>query len=810
MIKSILANLMFLIFCVNIICAQNTAQISGFVYDGITNEVLIGVNIVDTTSKFISTTDKNGYFNIIIKTPTSIRISYVGYKSVLLNINQPKDTVIVLKLINSIELKQVEIVSKRVSEFNLEKLSMKSVNNIPFLGGKPDVLKAMQLLPGVSSQNEGSSLLLVRGGDPGQNLYLFDNVPIIYVNHLGGFLSVFNPDIISEISLYKGGFPANYGGKISSIVDIKQRDGDASGYKSSIGIGITDLSISIEGPTKIKNSSFIIVSRKTLIDPFMALISKLSEGNSFIFMYGFHDINGKYTVKLNSKNTISACIYQGDDYINYWSDPKKSLSIGKNRMNNTWGNWMTSINWHKVFSSKLYGNIGISNTKYRLKEKVSYSRKDDIDTNFYSSDFSSSVNCNTLFANFKFSVKNNWTIGFGANTLLNIHKPNTYTSNVNFKMSSYESTSKSIESRLYMENKVLIHKKLELNIGFNLSNYMNLNFNVFSLEPRIKINVLINSNNVINFSYMRVTQYSHLLFSNTSIMNNEIWIPASSSVLPSYSDQISIGWSSSFNKETFLFDCNLFYKTMNQLVTYKEGYTSIKGDDNWMSKIEKNGYGLSKGIEVQLKKVKGLANGFVSYSFSKTTRKYDGINNGKSYDYEYDRPHSLSISSSYKISPNISINLLWIFQTGLPYTPAIGKQLLPSLTPNILGEYFYYEALIYGDRNSGRMKNYHRLDVSLNYEKRTKRGNKAIWTFSIYNLYNRQNPYSYYYNTNSTSEITIPENGLNDDQISLYQISYFPIMPSVSYKVFFDYSTIKNKVKTPIRQKILKWMKYEK
>jgi len=278
--------ILFLISTLHLV-AQTQVRISGFVKDQLSGERLIGANIIEQGTSNGTMADYNGYFSILIKTSSTLQISFVGYKTQQADYNLKRDTLVNVYLTPGYEIDEVVISRQHTPKFNVATLNFKQMTQIPSLGGKPDVIKSLQLLPGISSQNEGSSLMLVRGGDPGQNLYLFDNVPVIYVNHLGGFMSVFNPDIINNIDVYKGGFPSRYGGKLSSVVDIAQKEGDNSRLKGSLGIGITDASFTIEGPLKIRNTSFIITGRKTLIDPLLALASILSEEAITLFLMVF-------------------------------------------------------------------------------------------------------------------------------------------------------------------------------------------------------------------------------------------------------------------------------------------------------------------------------------------------------------------------------------------------------------------------------------------------------------------------------------------------------------------------------------------
>jgi len=810
--KFIILSLVFLILAPKVM-AQQQVRISGTVKDKNTGEILIGANIVEQGTIHGITTDYNGYFSIVVKGNSALEISYLGYKKDLVGLDIKKDTIINIFLNPAAEqLEEVIVSAPRTRRFNIATINYQQMTQMPSIGSKPDVIKSLQLMPGISNQNEGSSLMLVRGGDPGQNLYLFDNVPLIYVNHLGGFLSVFNPDIINNIDVYKGGFPSRYGGKLSSVVDITQREGDNSGLKGSLGIGITDASFTLEGPLKVKNTSFILTGRKTMIDPLMALLSSLSDGSNYIVSYGFHDINGKFTWKPDEKKTFSVNIYQGDDYLNYWSR-NNANSTEKYRLNNVWGNWLVSARLNSLISSKLYASNRISFTRYRLKELMKYSLTSSADTSKLKIRYTSSVQDLSYSSDWKYNAYKNWIIDFGLQTsLLKFVPNNSYISTQ--KNQQQTDISNSLETALYAENKITFLNTSLATFGLRLVNYITTVYGHFSLEPRLNLNVPVAENHILNASYMRVSQFSHLAFTTGSIMNNEVWIPAGKKVPPAQSDQFTLGWNGDYSNNMFSSEINLYYKNMHNLSTFKEGYTNLMGDENWFSKIESGGEGISIGAEFLIRKNTGKWTGFVSYARTRTTRQYPNISNGREFLFDYNRPNSLSLNVSYKFSEKLSFNLLWAYQSGLPYTPAIGRYYLPSLENDFKGDSYYYEALIYGDRNSSKMRDYHRLDMGISYSKLTKvKKNKATWNFSVYNVYNRHNPVYYYYNTNNTGEIFMPEWGGEYKPLSLYQLSLFPIIPTISYKVYFNFKPpenidikTKNKNKIPFKQRFSNWI----
>jgi hypothetical protein len=761
-------------------------HVSGFVSDKLTGERLIGANIVETGATNGTSTDNNGYFSLITK-DKSIQISFIGYKSSTVQFSS--DTLAHILLEGGQELEEITVKGKQLKRFNVSTLSHQEMLNIPSLGGKPDVLKALQLLPGIQSQQEGSSLLNVRGGNPGENLYLIDNTPLIYVNHLGGFASVFNPDMINNIEVYKGGFPAKYGGKLSSIVAITQREGDKSKLKGSFGIGVTDASFSIEGPLLNNKASFIVTGRKTLIDLFMLAASGLIEGNEVFVMYGFHDMNGKFSWHPDEKNSFYLNVYQGDDYMNFWNKDRKK-NKEKFSLTNSWGNWLVAARWNRVMSPRLFVDNTFSYTHYRLKVLSSYNSTSIIDTVNYSNEYYSSVRDLSLRSDWQYKLMKEWNLDFGAKATLYNHIPNKTTLSESTINTPFETINTS-ETSVYLNNRFTLFNVIDADAGARLVNYRSGSYNHLSIEPRLMVNARISPSQILNFTYQKVNQFAHLVFTSGSIMNNEIWIPADKNITPSNSTQFSLGWKGQFFNETIESEVNLYYKELNHLATYKEGYSNLMGDGGWRSKVETGGSGKAKGAEVLVRKLKGKWTGFLGYTFSNATRMFPGIIKGKEYLFDYDRPHSLSINLNRKINEKWSFNASWVYQTGLPYTPVVGRQLTPGTKTGENGEIEYSEAFIYGERNSARLKDYHRLDIGATLTTKTKHGRKAQWNFSVYNAYNRHNPAAYYYGYDKDGFVRYDHE--NYKPLNQYQISFFPIIPSVSYKVFFgeNSSTIK-------------------
>lgn len=763
--------------------AQQT-RITGFVSDAIDGERIIGANVfLHDRSKGVAT-DQKGYFNLAVELPATLCVSCVGYEETCLKVDHA-DQPLQIRLQPLTEtLQSVDVSASRIerkTNFNTLTLNAKSIDQLPTLGSRPDIIKAAQQLPGIEAATEASSLMIVRGGNPGENLYLLDNVPLIYVNHLGGFMSVFNSEMINTMDIYKGGFPARFGGKLSSIVDLTTKKGDPSRLKGSLSAGLTDLAFAVEGPGGLKNSSFIVTGRKTLTEALLFAASKLSQemgGQDYNMAYGFHDINAKYTWAPDAKNSFAFNVYEGDDYMRIWKNNEENGDIERNSIGNIWGNLLVSGQWNSAVSSRLFMANTLSFTQYRLKNNMKAYLRNSIDTTDFFVKTSSRVSDLSLRSDWKLFVGNAYTLEYGLQGSYLTYRPNHFTSS--FSEASLPDISSVLDNAFYLDNKLKLGSWFIGSIGLRLNSFVNSGYHHFAWEPRMNLSFGIGGS-TINLTAMRVTQNAHLMMTPGSIMNNEVWIPADARIKPATSDQASVGWQHSFWQGHVDVEIDAYYKLLRDLAAYREGYSTLLGDSDWRSKVETGGKGKSYGIEMMTRFNFNRLDGYVGYTWSHTTRQFDQINNGKEYVYEYDRPHSVNINVNYQLTERWSLSALWTYQTGLPYTPVIGVQTTPVITPE--GDVDFEQTNIYGERNSARMRDYHRLDLAAKFKTKTEKGRKAEWTFSIYNVYCRQNPFYYYYGDPKGDPLYW--NQFPDEPQQLWQRCFFPIIPSFSYKVWF-------------------------
>jgi hypothetical protein len=765
--NKLLLLLMFL-FCAGQLLGQ-AYRVSGFVIDSDNSEVLIGASVVELHTNRGTATNNKGYFSLPVQ-GTALKVSFIGYSPQLIQIQG--DTVLEVKLVPGKDIGEIVIQHQRFKPNNISHLSNKELMQIPSLAGKPDVLKALQFTPGIEPQGEGTSVMNVRGGSPGENLYMIDDVPLIYVNHIGGFYSVFNPDMINHLDVYKSSFPAKYGGKLSSVVAITQREGNKMLWKGNFSLGVTDASFALEGPLVKDKMSLIVTGRKTLIELPLAILTKAQNGNFFMY-YGFHDLNAKWTYKPDKRNSLHAHLYTGDDYIDYYLIPRHK-NDDRSRYKNKWGNYLVSGKWSNVVNDRLFMSNTLSTTRYRLQTKNIYiPNGKDINASVRYL-YKSTINDLSLRSDWTYSHSSLLTTDFGMK-LSHLHNvPNhieySETAMANaFALNSFEATA-------YQNTEITITPFLKTELGLRFVNYFIKDYRLNKLEPRLSLKYLL-GNQQIGVDYQDVYQFTHLMLTSGAIFNNEVWISADNDVPSSRSQQYGLCWNADFIGRQWSAEISLYHKYSDNLATFKEGYSSILGDGNWKSKVETGGIGKSRGVEFILKKNTGTWNGFIAYTLSRTTRQFPGINKGEEYLFDYDRPHSLSIVINHSFNEKLELNIAWVYQTGLPYTPVIARH-----------QTFYYgepeEALVYGARNSARMEDYHRLDAALKHTKTGKRGRRVEWSFSVYNLYNRKNANSYYYNYAKNNVLVSQLEEL--PPLKQYQNSFFPIIPNISYRVYFD------------------------
>ncbi len=787
-IKRLFVAVSFLTFTAITTYSQNIT-ISGYISDNETGEKLIGANIFESNAGRGATSNNYGFYSLTVPKSDSIfiNISYIGYVSISDTIDVKSGLSKNYSLIPGTILAEVIVnankgqITDKASEMSVISIPLSQIENLPSIGGESDIMKALQLMPGVSSGNEASSGIYVRGGTPDQNLILLDDVPLYYVNHLGGFVSTFNSDALSGIKLVKGGFPAIYGSRLSSVLDIRMKEGNMREFKGSGMIGMVASKVSIEGPIIKDTASYIVSFRRFMYDIFMLPLSEaLTQG--LAIGYNFYDFNAKVNYRFSDKDRLFLSVYLGDDRISFRRKDNSYYSSSKIKINQDWGNNLFALRWNHIYGPKLFSNSILSYTRYRLLNDMSKNIDDGSYVQSAYSSFISGINDISAKIDFEYFALPAIKMKFGINSLYHTFTPGLASYNQNDNQGFDVDTTfgnyklNAFEHAAYLSNEINLGGKLFGDIGGRFSLYQVNGKNYFSLEPRVLLSVPIGSYVILKSSYATMQQNVHLLTNSGVGIPTDLWLPATEKVNPAKSTQYAFGVSGLLFNSKYEISLEGYYKDMSNLIAYKEGASTVNATSDWQDKVETDGKGKSYGLEFLFQKKAGRTTGWVGYTLSRTTRQFSNINNGEPFNYKYDRTHDISIVFSHQINENIDISATWVYGTGNAFTMAVGRYDVindASSWHNENGDDFTYnsQAYIYNGINNFRMRAYHRLDIGANFHKKTKWGERT-WNVSIYNLYNRKNPYYYFFDQVGS-------------QMVLKQQSLFPIIPSVSYSFKF-------------------------
>jgi hypothetical protein len=739
--------------------AQKNTTVSGKVFDKKTGETLINAVVYDEKSKNGSTTNNEGFYSIELnEIPGQIIVSYVGYKSV--EIECDTSTAIKNIFLETSTKEMDEIVVRSVlknlnsSQISSFLISKNELLKLPSLASESDLNLYLQLTPGVSSGGDGNSNLYVRGGSHDQNLYLLDDMPLFHVGHFGGFFSTFNSDIINSATLYKGGFPARFGGRLSSVVDIHTYNGDLYNFNGRATLGLLFSKLSINGPIQKGRSSYYLTVRKNTLPIFKLLTDENIDFN-------FFDINLKVNFKLSERDKIFFSLYSGNDY---FGNTTGSDSILLNKNNMSWGNLAASIRYNRVFSNRFFGNFILGHSKYHYNEyELAFQDSSSTsDLYKYENNFESSISCEFLKTGFEFSISNNLRLNSGYEFNLYRYQPGI--SHLIFDMpiipffDDYMGYEKcfSVENNLYAELTFNEIRGFSGILGLRPSHLHIPNKNFISLQPRIALSYNLFKNLKIKSSFTQMSQAFHVLSSKGAGFLNDYRIPVTDYAPPSLSSQFVFGIT--FNPGVaYEFSAELYSKKMNNLVYKKQGVRYNSDFNEWSKTIENKGLGESKGIEILMRKCEGRLTGWIGLTIAKSLRQFNEFNNGNAFYFDYDRTNELNIFGQYSINKKVNIGATWTFATGIPAN--IPSHYFSDINSNTI---FYYS-----DYNSYRQRDYHRLDLSLNLK-----GEKGDWNIAVINVYNRKN--SYYYN------VSIVEN-----KPVLETRSLFGVIPSISYSFKF-------------------------
>lgn len=765
--KSVL--IIIILILTNIVNAQEKSTISGHIKDASTGEELIGASIFIKELKIGGITNVYGFYSITIPNGKySVEYSFIGYKTIITKLNLTNSINNNIELSPSISsLDEVVVTAEaadkniRATEMSVIKLSPKEIKAIPVLFGEQDILKTIQLMPGVKAAGEGNSGFYVRGGGSDQNLILLDEAPVYNAAHLMGFFSVFNSDAVKDMKLYKGNAPAEFGGRLSSVLDVKMNDGNSKRFSASGGIGLISSKLTIEAPIVKDKGSFILAGRRTYADVFLKLSSDEALQNTTLY---FYDFNMKANYRLNKNNRIFLSGYFGNDVLDMDGD-----------MGFNWGNTTATFRWNHLFSDKLFLNSTIIYSKYKYMLAI----MDD--------KINSSIQDYNLKEDFQYFMNTRNTLKFGFNSIYHTFSPGELSSDVNPSKNKKIENKYALENALYISHSFDINTVLKINYGLrysmfsyigagNVYTYNNeggivdttsyksgeLIQNYGGFEPRFLVNYLLNEKSSVKFSYTRNRQYIHLITNFTSSSNIDIWQPSTSIVEPEIADQFALGYFRNLKQNKFETSVEIYYKNLQNQIDIKNGAEIIMNEQVESDLVFGNGY--SYGIEFFLRKKVGKLTGWLSYTWSKTERQFDEINNGDYFPAVYDRTHDISIVGVYNFTKRLSVSATWVYYTGNAVTYPVGRYEIGSqIVP------------VYSDRNSQRMPDYHRLDIGLTLKNKEKRKFDSSWNFSVYNAYARQNAYTISFRPKENSPM----------ETEAVQMSLFSIVPSITYNFKF-------------------------
>lgn len=808
--------LLLLLFLLNQSLLAQQYTVSGYVSDSESGETLLSATVLDFLSSKGNVTNSYGYYSLTLPAgKVSLRYSYIGYQPSEISFELRRDTVINLSLNLDNMLEEVTVIATRAetgvpgTQMSAVEVPVAQIRNIPSLFGENDIIKALQLLPGVQSGTEGSAGLYVRGGGPDENLLLLDGVPLYNVNHMMGFFSVFNSDALKNVTLYKGSFPARFGGRLSSVVDIRMKDGNDKEIKGSASIGIIASKFQIEGPLIKERTTFNLSARRTYIDliaqPFIQRYRD-SDGGSFKNAgYYFYDLNAKITHRLSQRDRLYLSAYLGDDDI-YIGTRTGTLNIeeadAEEYMNLDWqwGNAVAAIRWNRVVSNKLFMNTTAAFTRYRSsltngRERIIYRYPDNPSLNEKTEEtilsYRSGISDWTLKSDFDYTPNPHHDIKFGAGYTYHTFSPDVTSVRLDetddFMPIDTLIGSPRIyahEAYAFIEDNISLGKVLKFNLGAHFSMFGVQKQRYFSLQPRVGLRLLLSDNLSFKAGYSLMDQYIHMLSNSTISMPTDLWVPATRKIKPMKSHQYAAGFFYSL-KNIADFSVEGYYKTMDNLLEYKDGASFMGISTDWEEKVSM-GRGVAYGIELLAQRSFGNTTGWIGYTWAKSDRIFDQpgniINNGKRFPAKYDRRHDVCFTLSHVFSKKVDVSATWVYSTGNAATLGF-HEYTGILSPNTDEYDDYVVTHTYVEsRNNFRYDDYHRLDVGVNLHRFTRRGNRHTWNLSVYNAYNRLNPFHVYLNREYK---TNPATGETVETNTLRQATLFPVMPSISYTFNF-------------------------
>lgn len=775
---------------------NTTYTISGFVLDQESGENLIGATVYAPYYRKGTTTNRYGFFSLTVDADSiTLAISHVGYLPVVLHRRLANDLRLdVLLQPMAVNLNEIEVIAPAgepfvdVMQTGTIKLPVAKIRSLPVLAGEVDVLKTLQLLTGVQSGREGSSGLYVRGGSPDQNLVLLDGVTVYNASHLFGFLSVFNGDAIKDVTLIKGGFPARYGGRLSSVVDLSMKEGNLKEFEGTANIGLVASSFTVEGPIKKDQASFLVAARRTYLDllvyPFLKKRSKVG--------YYFYDVSAKANSVVSEKDRVYLSFYTGHDR-GYSRRRFADGGTGIERhvdQDLGWRNMTATARWNRILGPRIFANVLLGYTRYRLRilsEETLAAANDP--AAWYHSSFLSGITNGTARLDFEFAPRFRHYVRFGFGGTAHAYHTGAFSELQSIPdiapldtIYGPDQLTRSVEWHAYAEDEMRLFPWLKIDAGAHISGFLVAGRQYYSIQPRIGLWWGLNATTALELSYASMQQYIHLLTTTSGLsLPLDLWVPATDRVRPQKARQVTLGLVRTLQDGKYQVALESYYKKMRDLIAYKEGanyYGAAVG--SWQDQVE-HGEGRSFGGELFIQKKTGRITGWAGYSLIRTERRFAELNDGRVFPYRYDRLHDVSLVVNWRWNESIELAGTWVYGTGqaiwLPighfygFEHEPGGDNLSSLHsgPRILR--------VYGARNASRMPAYHRFDIAMHL-KRNRQRMERILSFGIYNLYNRKNPF--------LLEASVVRGEDREEQYLLFKkTSLFPILPFVTYRLEF-------------------------
>jgi len=778
--------------------------ISGHITDAATGETLIGAGVL--SGKTGAVTNEYGFYSLPLPAGRhQLRVAYIGYEQVVVDLDLQRDTVLNFALKSSEELAEARIVARKDAGLQSTYLGslqvpLVQIRSTPQLFGEADLVKALQLLPGVQGGQEGLSGLYVRGGGPEENLVMIDGVSVYNMDHMLGLFSIFQPEAVKDVTLYKGSFPARYGGRISSIVDIRTNDGNMKETHGSLTVGVLNDRFHLEGPIVKDKLSYSLSARglhTVIAEPVLRLFLK----NQY-YNYYFYDLNGKLTWRAGDKDRLYLSLYHGADnggvnvkeHEDEWEngDSHKAGYDGDIKMGVNWGSTVGALRWNHIFNGKLFSNTTLFVNRYRmimsLDEKENFTMGEKTWENTMRGSYTSGIRDFGFRTDFDWTPSPSHLVKFGADYTAHDFLPETslYLEDEEVPGITMPSKGKHFignDASLYAEDNISIGEHFTLNPGLRLSWFNTQGQNYYSLQPRLSTKVDLGRGWAIKAGYSRMAQYVHLLSSTIIALPLDLWVPITKDIRPVTADHYSAGvyydglpgWE---------FSVEGYWKEMDNLMEYKEGVQFVFSSDAWETQVE-TGRGRAYGLEFFIQKTAGKTTGWISYTLSRSERWFpDGsINLGQPFPYKYDRPHAFNLTLNHKFSEKVDVSLSWIFSSGSTMT--LAQRATAVYEPEVSSRYdlsnIHYSFYV-GSRNNYRLPPSHRLNLGVNLRHRTRRDNEAVWNFSIYNAYNAMNPHFIIEESRYDWD---GENQKYKTKRMIKKMTILPIIPAFSYTYNF-------------------------